>query len=419
MLIPRLSVARLLAAGLALLPWPSTLSAQPVTFSGFGTFAGSATSLEDADYRSRLEQSNGVGATQNPDYGVDSLFALQGRTAAWQGLSALVQVQMRRFGEDSGEPSFEWANLNYALSPNIDLRAGRIVAPQFMVSDSRAVGYSQIPLRLSPEVYQLAPVTYLDGAALAWRFEAGETLVKLSANAGRYENTLVIQGDPRDYEFDARIYGIEAERGHSRWRFTFSDVDATADSPAIRQVQGGLTLFIARGITNADNIAETLFFDDIGVDFWNLGYVWDDGVHFLQTEYVLRDAESATIQSHDGYYLVYGRRVDAWTPFAMLSRVGSRLDSEEIPLLSSTDPTQAGLVSLGNEALASIRRQQERDAVSVGARWDFQENYCLKLQVDHLRKNADDQGFFVNASPAFIAERRTVTVYNLALDFVF
>jgi hypothetical protein len=166
-------------------------------------------------------------------------------------------------------------------------------------------------------------------------------------------------------------------------------------------------------------VADHLDFDDNRVDFWNLGYVWDDGTHYLQTEYVLRDTESPSVQSHDGFYVLYGQHIDAWTPFAMISRVRSLLDPADIPLLSSSNPAQAGLVALGNDKLATIRRQQERDALSVGTRWDFQENYCLKLQIDHLRKKPDDQGFFVNASPEFIAERRKVTVYNLSLDFVF
>lgn len=417
-LLPRAVLTGLTALTLLGLQ-PCLADTGPVMFSGFGTMAVSATSLDDADYRSRLEQGSGVGATQNPDYGVDSIFALQARTDTWKGLSALAQVQMRRFGDDDSEPSFEWANLKYQLTPNLDLRVGRIVAPEFLVSDSRAVGYSQIPLRLSPEIYQLAPVTYLDGAALAWRVEAGDTLLKFSVNTGSYENSLVVQGDPRDYHFDARIHGIEAERGNSRVRLTYSRVYATAESPAISQLESGLVLFQNLGITNADVVADHLDFDDNRVDFWNLGYVWDDGTHYLQTEYVLRDTESPSVQSHDGFYVLYGQHIDTWTPFAMISRVRSLLDPSVIPLLSSSNPAQAGLVALGNDKLATIRRQQERDALSVGTRWDFQENYCLKLQIDHLRKKPDDQGFFVNASPEFIAERRKVTVYNLSLDFVF
>ena len=53
--------------------------------------------------------------------------------------------------------------------------------------------------------------------------------------------------------------------------------------------------------------------------------------------------------------------------------------------------------------------------VAVGTRWDFQRNFALKAQVDHIRHTGD--GYFYQVKPGF--GNKSVTVLSLAVDTVF
>lgn len=137
---------------------------QPLRFSGFGTVGVAFSQDDGGDYIANYEQNEGAGNSHGKDYGVDSVFGVQADLAVSKRLQATAQMQSRRIADGSSTPYFEWANLKYAIDSDLSLRVGRVVAPMFMTSESRAIGYAHPALRLPPDVYLLNPVTYLDGA---------------------------------------------------------------------------------------------------------------------------------------------------------------------------------------------------------------------------------------------------------------
>ena len=83
-----------------------------VRISGFGTVAFALSDDQDSDYRANIEQSTGVGSSNNPDGGLDSIFGAQVDVAITSKLTATAQIISRRLSDyNSTQPYFEWANL--------------------------------------------------------------------------------------------------------------------------------------------------------------------------------------------------------------------------------------------------------------------------------------------------------------------
>lgn len=410
-----------LLAGASLAP---ALSAEPVEkihFSGFGT-VGAAISYEDgADYRANSEQATGVGRTDSPDFGVDSVFGLQADVRLLEDLSATVQMQSRRLSDGAQVPYFEWANLKYEIMPNLSVTAGRVVAPVFMVSESRAIGYANTTVRLAPDVYQLAPISYVEGGAITWRFTMGDALIRANFTSGSVDQKLTVSGELRDYHFDINMLNGEVETGDARYRIGYSAVVADLQSPAINALDGGVSFLAQSGIPGASLLRENIDFIGNDVGFLDLGYEFDHDNLFVQAEYVWRDADSETIQDQEAGYVLGGYRLGSWMPFVQYSRMDSKIDRSHLPAIDLDDvsPSLQTTVSRLNAGITAIRRPQERSTWAIGARWDLQENIALKLQADRISKDADRLSYFVNDTPEFVAKAKAVNIYSATLDFIF
>lgn len=393
----------------------------PLQFSGFGTVGVSASSLEDADFRSNSEQTEGVGRTASPDYGVDSVFGVQASMQWNDRWSAVMQMQSRRLSVGAQDPYFEWANIRFAVTPNLSVRGGRIVAPVFMVSDARSIGYSQTAVRLAPDVYQLAPITYVEGGDIAWRMAFDDSLLRLNALHGGVDQSLTVSGELRDYHFDLSIFSAEFERGNSLFHAGFSKVAATLKSAAIARFDAGISTAVALNIPGADTLRANIDFTDNNVDFFDLGYQYDDGRWLLQGEVISRRAESETIQNQQAAYVLAGWHRDNILPYVQISRMDSRITQSHLPALDATGypgAVQTAAAQL-NAGVAAMRLPRERWSYALGVRWDLQENVALKLQADRIEKDANRLSYFVNATPEFIAESREIHVYTATLDFIF
>lgn len=113
---------------------------------------------------------DGPGRSETLSLGVDSRVAAQLSVHPTPRLSAYVQVVSEQDTHGSYDPQVEWANVQYDLTPNISIRAGRTSLATFLVSNHRKVGYAIPWVRPPAEVYQLLPVTSSDGADFSYRW---------------------------------------------------------------------------------------------------------------------------------------------------------------------------------------------------------------------------------------------------------
>ena len=81
----------------------------------------------------------------------------------------------QRNGNGNFKPAIEWAFVKAQVTPGLSLRAGRIGAPLFAVSDFRSIGYSNLWLRTPIDVYGQVPFSHFDGADAIYQDTIGST----------------------------------------------------------------------------------------------------------------------------------------------------------------------------------------------------------------------------------------------------
>jgi len=389
-----------------------------VRFSGFGTLGIVHSSDKDADFRGNIEQSTGAGRTNTHDSGVDSVFGAQADVQFMPNLTGTAQIVTRRLSDyNSTRPYFEWANIKYQATRDLSVRAGRVVAPVFMISDSRMVGYAQTMVRPPEEVYFINPITYVNGADVNYKFAAGPVLYKVGATIGKLNQSLVSPAGTVNYKFDAKLINGAAEYNGSTLRLGYGRVDLTAKSELLDAYDKGMTTLVNAGVANASTVQDNTYHTDNPVDMYTLGYVYDKNEWLLQGEYVSRKSRSDIVLDLDGFSLMGGYRIAKWTPFLGYAHMNTK-NPVILPSLntSSLPPGQAGAINALN---ATYQMRHNRTTWSMGTRWDVIDNVALKVQFDRTDKEKGGTGLFVNSTPEFNNNDRKINVYSATLDFVF
>lgn len=411
------------AALVSLMVMPATHAAdtEGPRFSGFGTVGAAFSDNDGGDYTANFEQREGVGLTTTKDYGLDSIFGVQADLTLLDGLQATAQMQSRRLADGSSTPYFEWANLKYHFNEDLSLRVGRVVAPMFMVSESRAIGYSQITARLAPDVYQINPVSYLDGGGINYRFEFNDVLFSANTTLGKFKKALPTFFGELTTEFDARLINLSAESGASTFRVGYVDAVANFSADLLNLVDFSLTEMINAGVPNAALVDRHLQIEAFKAAFFDLGYTYDPGDYVVQAEYVIRRTDSFIVYDVDGFFVLGAVRLDSWTPFLRYAQVDDLNDKKSAPSIDATGfgapfTDYATTVNIFTDVLKTY---DERNTWTLGTRWDLADNYALKLQYDRVTKPSGQSGLFINATPEFIASKQSVDVYSITLDFIF
>lgn len=389
-----------------------------VRFSGFGTLGIVHSSDKDADFRGNIEQSTGAGRTNTHDSGVDSVFGAQADVQFMPKLTGTAQIVTRRLSDyNSTRPYFEWANIKYQATRDLSVRAGRVVAPVFMISDSRMVGYAQTMVRPPEEVYFINPITYVNGADVNYKFASGPVLYKVGATIGKLNQTLVSAVGSFSYKFDTKLVNAAAEYNGSTLRLGYGKVDLSASAEALDIYDKGMNTLVNAGVANASTIQSNTYHTDNTVEMYMLGYVYDKNEWLFQSEYVSRKSKSDIVLDLDGFSLMGGYRIAKWTPFLGYAHMSTK-NPVILPSLntSSLPPGQAGIINALN---ATYQMRHNRSTWSMGTRWDVIDNVALKVQFDRTDKEKGGTGLFVNSTPEFNNNDRKINVYSATLDFVF
>ena len=157
------------------------------SFSGFGTVGGSFTS--DSNYGYAHDASEYTKATNQFDIGLESRLGLQGRVDFGSGFSVTAQEVFRERGNNEFDPGTEWLYVQYSPDSDLQIRAGRVVLPVFLYSDSRQVGYAAPWFRSPNEVYGEFPFNYVDGGQITWQKSLGRFSFTVQGTTGSTSGT--------------------------------------------------------------------------------------------------------------------------------------------------------------------------------------------------------------------------------------
>ena len=388
-----------------------------LSLSGYGTLGFAASDEARADYLVDAFKPNGPGHSDKASFKVDSRLGGQASAELTPRFSAVVQVLVQQDYDDRWRPRVEWANLKYQVTDELSLRAGRIVLPVFMVTDSRRVGYANPWVRPPVELYSLVPVTNSDGADATWRTPIGAWNNTLQVTFGRSNSHF-----PNASGFDAGI--AEARRITA-----FNDsIDIGSFTGRVSLGEARLTIAAYQPLVDAfrhfaavggDAIADRYHVNDRRVTFAGVGATYDPGRWFAMAEWARFDTHSIVGRKSAGYASA-GARFGKVTPYLTYAKVKGESPRSDagLPvavLLPQVAPLAAQANGVLNRQLAALPSQS---TVSLGARWDFMRSAALKLQWDRVRLGAGSYGTFGNVQPDFPLGGR-VDVYSAVVDFVF
>lgn len=387
-----------------------------VTFRGYGTLGVVHSDNDRADYLVDPFKPNGPGRSGSWSGDVDSRLGVQANAQIAPGLSGVLQVLSQQRYDNSYRPVVEWANLKYEFTPDFSVRAGRIVLPAYMLTDSRRVGYTNPWVRPPVEVYSMVPVTSSDGADATLRFPLGDALNSVQVTVGRSDSRFpAVAGFESGTAKARRLFAVidTIERGFATFRASYGQAALTID--AFDPLFDAFRQFGPPG----EEVAARNELKDRRVTFAGLGASYDPGSWFAMAEWARFDTHSV-LSARQSWYASAGYRLGAVTPYATFGQTrnaGNRSDPGlslaglPPPLL----PAAAGLNGALNAQRAAVADQR---TVSVGLRWDFLRNAALKLQYDEVRPQSGSPGTFRTAQPGVESPRRT-RLFSAAVDFVF
>lgn len=334
-------------------------------FSGFGTLGATITNTDEAQYRANFRQSKG--ADESPDIGVDSRLGLQADVKFNNTFTAVGQLlTLRRDGSD--QPRVEWLYGQADAAAGLKLRLGRMVLPSYLLSDSRAVGYSAHWLRSPREVYDGYFPTSFDGGQALYSFAVGGFNVELQGSLGNAKANFYLNGlPPLEWQIH-KLSSLSATVTNGDWTARIGQTlsrDLTVDAP------------------NAP-LVFSLHSRDAFTDY---GLQYDNGRILAMGEYTTRNNDQG--YSNKGYYVSAGYRFGTLMPYATYSNL--------------------------HYSGAAFRGAPDDKTKSIGLRWDVYKNVALKAQVDR----ADTPSALINETPGFAAHPTPINATSVVVDFVF
>ncbi|MAX55076.1 MAG: hypothetical protein CL537_06130 [Alcanivoracaceae bacterium] len=307
---------------------------------------------------------------------------------------AVMQILAR--GRDNYDAEAQWAYIDYAITPSLHWRGGRLMLPNSMHSQYLNVGYAYHWAALPSEVYDIVPFDTMDGMDLTWSFRTGNISHDLSAFYGSLDvpdNTL-----PFTVVYEGRNYtGINLR---SRWNdfstwLSYSHSELSADLSA-----GGLASASLDGVPIHGN---------------SVGVQYDNGSLVFM-------AERSSLVPHAwfperwGGYVTSGYRFGKWMPHVTWGATNSHDNSA---VFSSGNPVNASLTQ------ANMVRSK---SWTLGLRYDIAPGVDVKLEAQQFYDMSNDKlletgsnvnGMFTTSTSAGAIERDDPTVYRITVDAVF
>lgn len=364
--------AWLAAAALSTAAGHAAADEPALSFSGYGTLGVAHSSEPQADFTATTFQPNGAGHTRNWSPTVDSRLAGQLTAEFNPQWSAVTQVVVEQRWDGSWHPALEWANVQYAVTPDLKVRAGRIALPTFLMSNTRKVGYTMPWIRVPSTVYSALAMTNSDGADVSYSFQAGPARDTVVAYAGRNNSTYPFADGTGYHERARRMRGLADTVTYGAATLQLSHFEARLSS-------------------------DELDVQDAPYKVNAIGGNYDPGDWFVTGEWARTSGLNGGVPS---WYVGAGYRLGAFTPYLNYNHRKQMEVQGRLP----GSPMQS--VAIGQHGLGA------------GLRWDFRPGMDLKLQYDRNSPNAGSIGTLVNPQPALLPGQR-YHVVSLAMDFVY
>jgi hypothetical protein len=349
-----------------------------VTFGIYGSLGVNHSSMGSGDYV--LDSGIPKGSSLSDNWSATNDSRIAGHMAAQYTpkVSVVLQADSEYHTGNTYEPEVEFANVKYAFTPDVFIRAGRVALPTFLESENRDIGYTYVWIHPPIEVYRQESITHSDGVDVNYRLQIGDAGNSIKALYGRSTGEM---GDSQaTVSFTSKqLWGIfdTIEYGPATVHVGYQE--RNTDSGYLLTGQAGLL------VKDSDLSA---------------GIKYDPGDWFAMSEWIQRESTYKT----SAMYVSGGYRVKKFTPYLTYAQ-----NSQGSFLPGLPPPSPDGIV-MANRA---------QSTVSLGVRWDFMKDTDVKFQYDQVKLSDNSNGFLANVPAGVTLYGETFHVISAVVDFVF
>ena len=389
-----------------------------VSLKGFGTLGIANSSTGNADFVSntQLQPTGGVGRTNSLGISPDTKVGLQIDWQATSRLSITSQAISKQGMENSWVPELMLAFAKFKLLPDLDIRAGRLRPPIYMLSDYMDVNYANPWIRPPVEFYSSAAVTRMEGVDFLYRPQTGPVSWLIQPYFGTSNNIPGIDGLSVTTKNKLGA-NISASLSDFTLRAGYLHDYLTIHSPAITStIIVPLTTLCQRYHDQAAcAMLPAIVAEGKDTSFTSVGASWDNGAYFVSGELGWRNSKSAFPPTTVGY-ITSGARFGKFTPYVMYSQSAN-----------NGPKTFTGGLAPTNAVITGLYRStaMDQNTKTLGLRYDVLKNVDIKAQWDRIDTSTayglpgTGGGLFVNATPAFKNGSNAVDIFSVAVDFIF
>ncbi|BAV32851.1 hypothetical protein SCL_0529 [Sulfuricaulis limicola] len=382
------------------LPAAAAGGLEGVSVSGFLTVG---TTYGDKQLLSTTEAVSQDATIENtPGFTADSRLGLQISAKVNEDISITGQLLAKARSENSNVEA-DWAFINYRLSEQFSVRAGKIKFPTFLISDYYEVGYAYPWIRPPQEVYSSNPITTLNGVDLLARFRFGDLslLVQPYFGVSRGAQALVPQEAVTNPAYSL-CYNAQTASFYTCLPGTLLYTDFTAD--ALRGINVSLSsdIFTVRVGTLKTKVnvpGFNVFQDDVKFSSAGLSMDWHNVV--LYSEYFERDIKglaNSAFPNQKGSYTTLGYRIGKWLPHF----------------------TAAQIKDNDNPVGATSGIPLDQKSKTLGLRHEVGSGAALKFEVQKVTPKDGTRGLLIAAPSAAPKDPgNDVMIYGISLDVVF
>lgn len=333
-----------------------------------------------------------AGYTTDGSYHEDSLFGVQATFKPSKQFEAAIQLVAK--GELDWAPKVTSAYIGYTFDNALKLRAGKLRLPLFMLSDYLDLGYAQPWARSPEEVYGRVPITSFTGIDANYEIELDDSYINLQAFTGNEEMSDESSAGGAGSVED--IVGLVTS-----WYDDYWTVRASYTVATVKDVNFSKMLID----TNQDGIPDTTIsilpdIDSESGSYASFGIRYEDENWLVMGEATQTRVDGYFSDSNAGY-VTLGYHLNQVMPYVSLARLET-VDNEERESLT------------GMHKITSQSLTYQRNAYSVGTRWDIQPGLAMKFDVTYATKFGDTDGGLTTGNG-----EDSTTVFTVKVDATF
>lgn len=287
-----------------------------------------------------------------------------------------------------------WANLSYAIRPDLTIRGGRFSLPIYMVSDYLDVGLALPWIRPPVEVYTTVNLTNLTGADLLYAHQLGDWVWRTQVFLGTSE----LERDEFDAEFRNLIGLNSALLGNNgALRISYMEYDYYISPWPLSEQHSQLIQALLN--VGMGSIADNLNPNGKGVQFFSVGLSWQARGLGIQAEWAKRNNPDSS-PDVDAHYLTLHYEYKHWQPHITFAARRERNENERFPpnmaQLALISPQLAMLTENSLHALTGIE-DNESKSVTLGLNYTISNAMIGRFEIAEI-KNIESTGFFEYAT---------------------